>query len=72
VKEIIETARAITGHAISVKTGPRRAGDPAELIAANDRIRRELGWKPQYADAREVIASAWRWHQARPKGYDTI
>ena len=71
VKEIIETARKITGHPIPVKMGARRAGDPAVLIASSDRIRKELGWKPETADIREIITSAWRWHQARPKGYSS-
>jgi UDP-glucose 4-epimerase len=70
VKEVIETAREITGHPIPAEVGPRRPGDPATLIASSDKIRRELGWAPQYPDLRDIIESAWRWHQAHPKGYD--
>ncbi|HTI99721.1 MAG TPA: UDP-glucose 4-epimerase GalE, partial [Dongiaceae bacterium] len=70
VKEVIDTARAITGHAIPVKQGVRRPGDPAELVASSDRIRSELGWKPQHPDLRGIMESAWKWHVAHPKGYD--
>jgi UDP-glucose 4-epimerase len=70
VHEVIETAREITGHPIPAEIGPRRPGDPAVLIASSDRIRRELGWKPQFPDVRDIIESAWNWHQAHPKGYE--
>ena len=70
VKEVIETAREITGHPIPAEVGPRRPGDPATLIASSDKIRRELGWEPKYPDLRDIIESAWRWHQAHPNGYD--
>lgn len=69
VKEVIETARQITGHPIPAETTARRAGDPAVLIASSDKIRRELGWSPQYADLRSIIESAWNWHVAHPRGY---
>jgi UDP-glucose 4-epimerase len=70
VHEVIETAREITGHPIPAEIGPRRPGDPAVLIASSDRIRRELGWKPRFPDLRDIIESAWKWHQAHPKGYE--
>jgi len=70
VHEVIETAREITGHPIPAEIGPRRPGDPAVLIASSDRIRRELSWKPQFPDVRDIIESAWNWHQAHPKGYE--
>jgi UDP-glucose 4-epimerase len=69
VHEVIETARKITGHPIPVQIGPRRPGDPAVLIASSDRIRRELGWEPRYPELRDIIESAWKWHQAHPEGY---
>ncbi len=69
VKEVIETAREITGHPIPAEVGPRRPGDPAILIASSDRIRRDLGWEPQYPNLRDIIGSAWTWHQAHPNGY---
>lgn len=69
VKEVIETARAITGHPIPAEVTPRRPGDPAILIASSEKIRRELGWSPRYPDLHSIIESAWRWHQAHPNGY---
>jgi UDP-glucose 4-epimerase len=69
VKEVIDAAREITGHPIPAEIGPRRPGDPAVLIASSERIRRELGWEPEYPDLQDIIGSAWRWHQAHPKGY---
>jgi UDP-glucose 4-epimerase len=70
VREVIETARQITGHSIPAEIGSRRPGDPAVLIASSDKIQGELGWKPQYPDLRDIIDSAWKWHQAHPKGYE--
>jgi UDP-glucose 4-epimerase len=69
VKEVIDAAREITGRAIRADIAPRRAGDPAVLVAASNKIRKELGWTPQYPHVREIIESAWRWHQANPDGY---
>jgi UDP-glucose 4-epimerase len=69
VKEVIDTAREITGHPIPAEIGPRRPGDPAVLIASSERIRRELGWNPEYPNLRDIIGSAWRWHQSHPNGY---
>jgi UDP-glucose 4-epimerase len=69
VKEIIETCRAVTGHPIPAVAKPRREGDPPRLIASSEKIRAELGWKPQYQDVRTIIESAWSWHQAHPQGY---
>jgi UDP-glucose 4-epimerase len=63
VKQIIETARAITGHPIPAITEARRAGDPAVLIADSGRIRTELGWQPGYEDIEAIIRTAWAWHQ---------
>jgi len=69
VKEVIDSARQITGRAIRADVGPRRAGDPAVLVAASDKIRKELGWVPRFPHVREIIESAWRWHRANPDGY---
>lgn len=69
VKEVIETARQITGHPIPAEVVARRPGDPAVLIASSDRIRQELGWQPQHANLRDIIQSAWAWHNAHPHGY---
>lgn len=72
VQEVVDTVQEITGQQIPVKIGPRRAGDPAELIAGSDRIRRELGWQPRYPDLHSIVASAWHWHQAHPHGYRDV
>lgn len=69
VKEVIEMAREITGRPIPAQVTARRPGDPAVLIASSDRIRQELGWQPQYSNLRDIIGSAWRWHQSHPNGY---
>jgi UDP-glucose 4-epimerase len=69
VKEVIDAAREVTGRAIRADVGPRRAGDPAVLVATSDKIRKELGWVSQFPHVREIIESAWRWHQANPDGY---
>jgi len=69
VKEVIDAAREITGRAIRADVGPRRAGDPAVLVAASDKIRKELGWVSQFPRVHEIIESAWRWHKANPAGY---
>jgi UDP-glucose 4-epimerase len=69
VKEVIDTAREITGRAIRADIGPRRAGDPAVLVAGSEKIRKELGWVSQFPRVHEIIESAWRWHKANPKGY---
>ena len=69
VREVIETARRVTGKEIPVRMGPRRAGDPALLIASSDKIKSELGWQPQFQDLGLIIESAWRWMLAHPAGY---
>lgn len=69
VKEVIETARNVTGHPIPAEVAPRRAGDPAVLIASSEKAINELGWKPKYADLHTMIESAWNWFQKNPKGY---
>lgn len=69
VKEVVETAREITGHPIPAEVAPRRPGDPAVLIASSDTIRNDLGWEPRYPNLRDIIESAWKWHQAHPDGY---
>jgi UDP-glucose 4-epimerase len=65
VREVIESARRVTGHPIPVVEEPRRPGDPAILIASSEKIARELGWKPKYTDLDAILASAWQWHQQR-------
>ena len=70
VKEVIDTARAVTGHPIPAQIGPRRAGDPDILIASSETINHELGWKPIYPNLRQIIEMAWKWHVANPDGYE--
>jgi UDP-glucose 4-epimerase len=69
VKEVIETTRKVTGDPIQTEIVPRRAGDPAVLIASSEKAKTVLGWKPEYADLEEIIASAWNWHKNHPFGY---
>ncbi len=70
IREVIETARQVTGHPIPVNERPRRPGDSTRLVASSEKIRRELGWKPEHDDLREIISSAWDWHKSHPKGYE--
>ena len=69
VKEVIETARKVTQNAIPAKVTPRRAGDPAKLIASSDKAKKVLGWKPQHAELDEIISTAWNWHKNHPDGF---
>ncbi|QBO36573.1 UDP-glucose 4-epimerase GalE [Periweissella cryptocerci] len=70
VKQMVEATRVATGEAIPAEVGPRRAGDPDTLIAASEKAREVLGWKPQYDDVTEIIKTAWTWTQSHPNGYD--
>lgn len=70
VRQVVETARQVTGHGIPAQDAPRRAGDPAVLVASSEKIRRELGWQPKYADLEQIVASAWEWRRRHPNGYD--
>ena len=69
VREIIATCEKVTGKKIAVVEKPRGAGDPARLIAASEKIHRELGWTPQFQSIEKIIESAWAWHVAHPHGY---
>ena len=69
VREVLDTARQVTGHAIPASTAPRRAGDPAVLVADNARLREWLGWTPRHTTLQPIIASAWNWHRNNPQGY---
>ena len=70
VKEVVDVARAVTVHPIPARIVPRRAGDPAQLIASSDKAKSVLGWNPQHASLEEIIASAWKWHSTHPNGYE--
>lgn len=69
VKEVIDTARKVTGDEIPAKVEKRRAGDPAQLVASSEKARTVLGWKPEHEDIEEIVFSAWKWHKAHPNGY---
>ncbi|NLC95620.1 MAG: UDP-glucose 4-epimerase GalE [Bacilli bacterium] len=69
VKEIIEAARKVTGHPIPAKVVARRPGDPARLVASNKKAIEVLGWKIQYPNIEDIIASAWKFHQNKPNGF---
>ena len=70
VREVIETARKVTGHPIPATETSRRAGDPARLVASSEKAKKILGWKPVHDSLEEIIASAWNWHKNHPNGYD--
>lgn len=65
VREVVESARRVTGHAIPVEECPRRPGDPAILVASSDKIARELGWRPAFTALDAIVADAWQWHRQR-------
>lgn len=65
VMQVIEAARRVTGHPIPVEVYPRRAGDPAVLVASSEKAIRELGWKPKYTQLDDIVRTAWEWHQKR-------
>lgn len=69
VKEVIETARKVTGYPIKAIEAPRRNGDPARLIASSEKATNVLGWKPTHNTLEEIISSAWKWHKSHPNGY---
>lgn len=71
VREVIETARAVTGHPIPAVYSPRRPGDAARLVASPERIQSELGWKAVHSDLENIMRSAWAWHQSHPHGYES-
>jgi UDP-glucose 4-epimerase len=65
VREVIEAARRVTGHPIPAEIHPRRAGDPAVLVASSEKAIRELGWRPRYTDLESILRTAWAWHRKR-------
>jgi len=69
VRQVVAAVEEVTGRPVPVKEGPRRPGDPAELVASSERIRRELGWSPRYDDLRAIVQTAWDWHRRHPKGF---
>ena len=71
VKEVVDAVSRVVGKPVPVTIGPRRAGDPAVLFASSDRIKRDLGWRPQLEDIETIVATAWRWREGHPSGYRT-
>ncbi len=69
VRQVVETVRRVTGHAVPVVEAPRRPGDPPMLVAASQKIRRELGWEPRFPTLEEIVATAWEWRSRHPRGY---
>lgn len=70
VRQIIDSAKSVTGVDFTVVEEERRAGDPAVLIASSEKIRSELGWVPAHSTVEEVISTAWKWHKNHPHGYE--
>lgn len=70
VKEVIEVARKVTKHPIPALVSPRRAGDPAKLVASSEKAMKELKWKPKYNTLEKIIDTAWTWHKNHPNGYE--
>ncbi len=71
VREVIDVARKVTGEEIKEVITPRRAGDPARLIASSEKAKQVLGWKPEHDSLEDIIATAWKWHKNHPSGYDS-
>jgi len=70
VKEVIETVEKVTGKRLTSIESPRRAGDPAQLVASSEKIKGELGWSPKYPELETIIQTAWQWHKKHPNGYE--
>jgi UDP-glucose 4-epimerase len=69
VREVIESVERVSGRKVPHGFGPRREGDPAQLVAASDRLRRETGWTPRFPALDDIVRTAWEWRMAHPKGY---
>jgi UDP-glucose-4-epimerase GalE len=70
VREVIRTVEEVSGKKVTVKEGPRREGDPPELVAWAAKAQRELGWKARYTELKPIIETAWNWHRTHPRGYN--
>jgi UDP-glucose-4-epimerase GalE len=69
VRDVIASVERVTGRRVPYQMGPRREGDPAVLFASSDRIKRDLGWRPQFEDVDVIVETAWKWREAHPRGY---
>ncbi|MGZ3495303.1 MAG: UDP-glucose 4-epimerase GalE [Thermodesulfobacteriota bacterium] len=70
VREVVETVKKVTGRNVVSVDSPRRPGDPARLVASSEKIRKQLGWNPEYPDLETIVQTAWEWHSKHPKGYN--
>ncbi|TQR51977.1 UDP-glucose 4-epimerase GalE [Bacillus cereus] len=70
VKEIVDAVREVTNHEVPAEVAPRRAGDPARLVASSQKAKEKLGWDPKYVNVKIIIEHAWNWHQKKPHGYE--
>jgi UDP-glucose 4-epimerase len=66
---VVRAVEEVSGRKVPLREGPRRPGDPPELVAAAEKVRRELGWTPRYLELRAIVETAWNWHRAHPKGF---
>ena len=71
VREVVAAAERVTGSRVNCTAQPRRAGDPAVLLASSGRARDALGWTPRFEELDVIVETAWHWHQAHPHGYET-
>ncbi len=69
IQAVLQAAEQVTGKSIPFREGPRRIGDPAQLVASAERIQQELGWQPRYTDIHAIIETAWNWHLRNPDGF---
>ena len=69
VREVIEEARRVTGHAIPAVEKARRSGDPARLVASSEKAQSTLGWRPRYSALSTILQTAWNWHRSHPMGF---
>src|SRR5689334_6701740 len=72
VRQVVDTARSVTGHKLPAVEASRRPGDAATLVASAEKINDELGWVPRYPDLKTIISSAWEWHRTHPHGYADV
>ena len=71
VRDVIASVERVTGRKVACRSAPRRSGDPAVLFASAQRIRDDLGWRPQRPELDTIVADAWRWHSTHPRGFRT-
>ncbi|MBW2422067.1 MAG: UDP-glucose 4-epimerase GalE [Deltaproteobacteria bacterium] len=71
VMEVVKAVEKVTGKKVPYRMTGRRPGDPAKLVASSERLRKVLGWKPQFTEIEQVVETAWKWHESHPDGYDS-